>query len=203
MNRALSATKPPSPSRQLQQARAARRLIGTLTLVLIAVSTAVLVSYHSATKIPLSSGGPAAPTVVRIADLGVTAHVSPIRIDGLILHPPDDPMLAGWVMDTALPGADEGSVVITAHKIHGGGGAFDELAKVKRGSLISLDTERGVQNYGVSSVKDLNLAEFATAAPGFFRTEGAPRLVLITCWGWNGKGWDGNTVVIAEPRSET
>lgn len=203
MNRALSATKPSSPSRRLQQARAARRLIGALTLMLIAVSTAVLVSYHGATKIPPSAGGPAAPTVVRIADLGVTTHVSPIRVDGLVLNPPDDPMLAGWVMDGALAGADEGSVVITAHKIHGGGGAFDELAKLKRGSLVSVDTERGVQNYGVSSVKDLNLEEFAAAAPGLFRTDGSPRLVLITCWGWNGRGWDGNTVVIAEPQSGT
>lgn len=185
----------------MQQARAARRLIGTLIVLLIAVSAAVLVSYTNATRIPPSSGGPAAPTLVRIMSLGVTAQVSPVRVEGTVLNPPEDPMLAGWAMDTALPGAEQGSVVITAHKIHGGGGAFDELAKVKRGSLIAVDTEHGVQNYGVSSVKDMNLEQFAAAAPNLFRTDGPPRLVLITCWGWNGKAWDGNTVVIAEPQS--
>lgn len=177
-------------------------MVGTLILLVITVSTVVLVNYHSATRIPPSSGGASAPTVVRITSLGVTTQVTPIQMTGPVLDPPEDPMLAGWVMGTAMPGAETGSAVVTAHKIHGGGGAFDELAKVKRGSLISVDTERGVQNYGVSSVKDLNLEEFAAAAPGLFRTDGPPRLVLITCWGWNGKGWDGNTVVVAEPQSE-
>lgn len=201
MNRALRAPMPPSPSRRLQEARAARRLMATLTLLIMAISVVVLVSYQNAIRIPPSSGGPAQPAVLRIKNLGVTASVSAIRMNGAVLDPPEDPMTAGWWSDGALPGAATGSAVITAHKIHGGGGAFDDLAKVKRGDLVSLDTTTGVQNYAVSSVRNLTLDEFSAVAPALFRTDGRPRLVLITCWAWNGNGWDGNTVVIAEPKS--
>lgn len=200
MNQALR-TRPSSPSRKLREARAARRLIAILTVVLVAVSAWVVISYQQAIRIPPNSGGPAAPVKVQISSLGVVAPVSPVRIQGSVLNPPDDPRMAGWWLDGAQPGARTGSVVITAHKIHGGGGAFDALGKVKRGSLVSVDTTAGVQNYAISSVKDFNQEEFAAAAPELFRTDGKPRLVLITCWGWNGRGWDGNTVAIAEPDS--
>lgn len=201
MNGALRAKQPPSPSRRLQEARAARRLVTALILLVVTTSVLVLISYQTAIRIPANSGGPAAPVMVRVKSLGITAPASPIRLEGSVLNPPADPMGAGWWAEGALPGAANGSAVITAHKIHGGGGAFDSLAEANHGALVSIDTTSGVQNYSVTSVRDLNLEEFAAAAPDLFRTDGEPRLVLITCWNWNGHGWDGNTVVIAEPES--
>lgn len=170
-----------------------------ITVIVVVLSAVVLTSYAQAQRIPANAGGPSVPTVTRIPSLGLTVPTSGIVEQGAVLNPPADPQQAGWWAGGALPGSTAGSVVITAHKIHGGGGAFDTLAKVKRGALVTIDTESGVQNYQVTSIKNYDREEFAAAAEDLFRTDGDPRLVLITCDDWNGDDWDGNTVVIAHP----
>lgn len=168
---------------------------------MLVVSAVVLTSYAQAKRIPPNAGGASIPTVTRIPTLGLTVPTMSIVEQGAVLDPPADPQRAGWWAGGALPGAETGSVVITAHKLHGGGGAFDTLAKVKRGALVTIGTEAGVQNYEVVSVSNYDRAEFAERAGDFFRTDGKHRLVLITCYDWNGTDWNGNTVVIA--RSNT
>lgn len=174
-----------------------------ITIVVVVVSAIVLTSYAKAQRLPENSGGPSAPTATRIPSLGLTVPTTPIVEEGEVLDPPADPQRAGWWAGGALPGSDAGSVVITAHKIHGGGGAFDTLAKIRRGALVTIDTQAGTQNYQVVSVDSHDRAGFAAAAGDFFRTNGNPRLVLITCYDWNGRDWNGNTVVIAHPIADS
>lgn len=172
-----------------------------LAVLVLIISTIVLTGYARARTIPESSGGASQPTVTRIPSLGLNVPTVPILDEGAVLDPPSNPKEAGWWANGAMPGAREGSAVITAHKIHGGGGAFDDLEKIKRGALVTVDTQRGVQNYEIVSVNHYNREQFAEKAADFFRTDGEPRLVLITCRDWNGKDWEGNTVVIARPGS--
>ncbi|MDO5499781.1 MAG: class F sortase [Propionibacteriaceae bacterium] len=169
------------------------------TVIVLFLSTIVLVSYNQANRIPENSGGASVPRTTKIPSLGLSVATTAIQEQGAVLDPPADPQRAGWWAGGSMPGAREGTAIITAHKIHGGGGAFDTLAKVKRGAIVTVDTEAGVQNYAVASIKNYNREEFAAKAPELFRTDGEHRLVLITCYDWNGSDWDGNTVVVAEP----
>ncbi|WP_432559249.1 class F sortase [Granulicoccus sp. GXG6511] len=193
----MPSVKKPS-TRRAQPSPYSYRISAVLvTIVVVVISSIVLTSYAQARRIPDNAGGPSAPTVTRIPSLGLSVPTSPIVEQGAVLDPPADPQRAGWWASGALPGSKEGSVVITAHKLHGGGGAFDTLAKVKRGALVTVDTQAGVQNYEVVSIANYDRDEFAEKADDLFRTDDTPRLVLITCYDWNGDDWNGNTVVIA------
>jgi LPXTG-site transpeptidase (sortase) family protein len=193
-----------SSSRRARPSPYSYRLSGLLvTIVVLVVSTVVLTSYARANRIPENTGGPSVPTVTRIPSLGLNVPTISIVEQGAVLDPPSDPQHAGWWAGGALPGSNAGSVLITAHKLHGGGGAFDTLGQVKRGALVTVDTKAGVQNYEVVSIDHYDRHEFAEESPDLFRTDDKHRLVLITCYDWNGDDWNGNTVVIARATNNT
>lgn len=199
-----SATSRRTPRRPSPSGPHGRRVGGAVLAVLVVVISAIVLSgYARARNIPDSSGGPSQPTVTRIPSLGLNVPTVPIHDEGAVLDPPSNPKEAGWWANGAMPGASKGSAVITAHKIHGGGGAFDDLENIKRGALVTVDTQRGVQNYEIVSINQYNREQFAEKSTDLFRTDGDPRLVLITCRDWNGKDWEGNTVVIARPGTST
>jgi LPXTG-site transpeptidase (sortase) family protein len=140
---------------------------------------------------------PAKPSRISIGQLGVTAPVLAITAKQGSLTPPSNPRTVGWWSGGALPGARRGSAVITGHTVHDGGGAFDELGKLRAGAPIVVTTARGQLRYQVSSVTTYRKQALAKNAAQVFDQGLAGRLVLITCEDWNGHVYLSNVVVVA------
>ncbi len=137
--------------------------------------------------------------MVAIQRLGVSAPVVAIRAEQGSLTPPGNPRKVGWWSEGALPGAAQGSAVITGHTVHDGGGAFDDLEQLRAGDVVVLSTSRGTVNYRVTGVTTYRKQAFARSAAAVFDQSGPGRLVLITCEDWNGKVYLSNVVVVAQP----
>lgn len=138
------------------------------------------------------------PRTVAVRALGLEAPVVPIRSQGQLLVPPDDPSVLGWWSGGSVAGAGRGSALVTGHTVHDGGGALDDLELVPVGSTIVVGTDRGPLHYRATSVEVLDKAALARRAPHLFSRDVPGRLVLVTCEDWNGTGYESNVVVMAE-----
>lgn len=142
---------------------------------------------------------PGVPVRLLVPELEVDAPVVPITAPGGVLLPPGDPQTLGWWRDGARPGARHGGALITGHTVHTGGGAFDDLETLTPGDMVKVRTRRGVIEYAVTHVRIYRKASLAQHAAEVFSQQVPGRLVLITCEGWNGAGYDSNAVVLARP----
>jgi hypothetical protein len=145
------------------------------------------------------SEGQSGPSGILLPQIAISARVIPIVANGGSLIPPANPRVVGWWSDGARPGAEIGSAVMTAHTVHTGGGAFDDLGKLRIGATVTVMTDTGRIRYVVSSVTIYPKRSLATHAAELFDQTVPGRLVLVTCEDWNGKLYLSNTVVIAEP----
>jgi len=153
----------------------------------------------SVTAAPERESTGVAPRRLRIPDLGIEARVLPIAVQDGALVPPADPQQLGWWRDGAGIGADRGSVLITGHTVHSGGGSMDRLAELEAGAEVTVETSAGETAYTVVSVTYFPKQALADKAAELFDQAGPHRLVLITCDSWNGTTYDGNAVAIARP----
>jgi LPXTG-site transpeptidase (sortase) family protein len=143
------------------------------------------------------------PHVLRIPQIGVDAHIVPIKSNEEgILEPPPDPRVAGWWSDGAAPGDTHGSAVLVGHSVrHTGGGVFDDIGYLSRGDAIEVEGPHSTLTYRVESTDVLSKDDFARNAEQIFKQTGAGRLVLITCGDFDGAVWRSNIVIIASPVS--
>ena len=148
---------------------------------------------------PAPPEGPAEPVRLVAERLRVDALVAPIESADGVLVPPSDPQQVGWWRSGARPGDRSGRILLTGHTVHTGGGAFDDLELLRRGDRLRLRTTDGWLAYRVLRTEFLTVAELARRSSRLFRPGGPERLVLVTCEGWDGSGYDGNTVVVAAP----
>jgi LPXTG-site transpeptidase (sortase) family protein len=153
----------------------------------------------SAPPRPTRSMAAGRPVRVVLPTLGVRAPVVPISAPRRVLTPPGDPQVLGWWRDGAVPGAASGGSLITGHTVHTGGGALDDLEKLRRGDPVRVRTAKGVVRYAVTATTVYRKARLAEDAERVFRQTGPGRLVLITCEDWNGSTYLSNVVVLAEP----
>lgn len=149
----------------------------------------------TASKRPKSS----TPVRVSVPRLGVSAKVLGIRARGGALIPPANPRLVGWWSEGARPGATKGSAIITGHTVHTGGGAFDDLDKLRAGDAVKVTTAKGTINYTVTGVAVYRRGALAQQAARLFDQGVSGRLVLVTCEDWDGTKYLSNAVVIATP----
>jgi hypothetical protein len=148
---------------------------------------------------PRVSAG-AVPQVLEVPALGVSAPVLPIQVSGDgVLVPPGDPQELGWWAGGARAGSGRGSVLITGHTVHTGGGAFDDLDRLPPGATVRVRTGHAVLRYVVTDVHVYPKQTLADHAAQLFSQTVPERLVLVTCEGWNGTGYDANAVVLAVP----
>lgn len=151
---------------------------------------------------PPASAGPAAlsPARLSIAALHVDAGVEAAGVgrDGS-LSIPEDPRRLGWWIGSALPGDRGGTVLIAGHV---------DTAADGRGALFRLDDlavgARIVVRAGDHDVVYRMVARRSYAKSrlpaDLFRSDGAPRLVLVTCGGrFSGGTYARNVVVYADP----
>lgn len=142
------------------------------------------------------------PVRLLVPRLGVDASVQPISGQSGELVPPADPQVLGWWQEGARPGSAEGTTVVTGHTVHTGGGALDALGTLRRGDRFTIRTDRGTIRYVVRWQHDYPTAELARRSPKLFEQDDFHRLLLITCSGWNGQGYDNSAVVLARPIEE-
>jgi LPXTG-site transpeptidase (sortase) family protein len=145
---------------------------------------------------------PGAPRSITIDRLAVRAPVLPIHTVGSTLVPPGDPTELGWWADGARPGDPRGSVLITGHTVHTGGGALDQLEELEPGDTVTVRTRRDTVKYAVRRVLIPDKGVVARQAERLFSQEVAGRLVLITCEDWDGTAYLSNVVVTAQPVSQ-
>jgi hypothetical protein len=127
------------------------------------------------------------------------APVVPIKLAGSELVPPADPSVLGWWGKPA--GARTGTTLLTGHTVHTGGGELDDLGLTPVGSTARVS---GV-TYDVKSVRVVSKAQLARRAPVLFSQSGHPKLVIVTCEGYNPATGEyaGSVVVTAKPRAAT
>jgi LPXTG-site transpeptidase (sortase) family protein len=145
---------------------------------------------------------PAAGVPVRVVvdTLGIDVPVLPIHLEVSTLVPPSDPQTLGWWADGAVPGAKEGSAIITGHTVHTGGGALDNLETLAPGDAFFVRTDGGRIDYRISRVEVFDKERVSRRSTHLFSQGVRGRLVLITCEDWDGSGYKSNVVVIARPR---
>jgi len=152
------------------------------------------------TEAPTSSRS-VAPLRLRFGALGIDAAVVPIRAAGRVLTPPADPSRLGWWRGGSRPGADSGTVLVTGHTVHDGDGALDDLDLAALGDRVVVLGGGERITYDVTEVLLLTKAQLARRAASLFAVNGRHRLVLVTCESWDGAAYEGNVVVVAEPRT--
>jgi LPXTG-site transpeptidase (sortase) family protein len=144
------------------------------------------------------SSRPGRPQRISVPQLGVSARVVNISARKGMLTPPSDARMVGWWSAGAQPGAKRGSAVITGHTVHNGGGAFDDLDRLRKGDPVVVTTSRGQVRYRVTGVTTYRKRALATHAQEVFDQDVPGRLVLITCEDWNGEIYLSNVVVVAQ-----
>jgi LPXTG-site transpeptidase (sortase) family protein len=149
----------------------------------------------SATELP--GAGP--PRTVLVESLGINAPVVPIALEGTSLDPPDDPQVLGWWSGGASAGAAAGTALVTGHTVNAGGGAMDNLERIRPGAEIRVLTARGSLRYVAESVQVLDKDAIARQAQQLFSQQVPGRLVLVTCEDWDGTAYRSNVVVTARP----
>ena len=153
----------------------------------------------SSTAAPSGNAAQGGPRRILLPQIAVSARVIPIAAKGGSLTPPSNPRVVGWWSAGARPGARIGSAVLTAHTVHTGGGAFDDLDKLRVGAIVTVITSTGRISYVTTSVTNYPKRSLAKHAAELFDQAIPGRLVLVTCEDWNGKVYLSNAVVIAKP----
>lgn len=150
-------------------------------------------SSHAA---PLKGG---VPQILTVPLLQVISQVVPISGNSGELLPPDNPQLIGWWEQGPKPGSAQGTAVLTGHTVHYGGGAFDHLSFLKVGDHFSIQTNHGTIRYVIVHMHKYETGALARDSSSLFQLSGPPRVLLVTCSGWNGHTYLENTVVTGVP----
>jgi hypothetical protein len=143
---------------------------------------------------------PGRPLGLRIPALALDSRVVPVTTADGVLQPPVDPATVGWWADGRRPGAAHGRALLTAHAVHAGSGAFDELGALDAGDRVVVRAGGDRRGFTVTRVQVLTATDLADRSARLFRQVGPPRLVLIGCTAWNGVRYTSNVVVVARPR---
>ena len=154
-------------------------------------------------------GSVGTPVRVVVPSLDIDAEVVPIELGrDRVLLPPDDGSKVGWWKRSAQPGATTGQSLITGHSLRQGDGAMDNLGDAKRGATVQVygrkedgnDKSGGVASYRVQKVFVYSRKQVADNAEDLFDQDFHPRrLVLVTCTDWDGKVYQSNIIVLAQP----
>jgi len=144
----------------------------------------------------------AIPTWVHLP--GSSASIRPVGInpDGS-MEIPDDPQEVGWYTLTNVRPGDDGTAVIAGHvdSRTQGQGVFFELATLRVGDDIVIETADGLQYWTVTGTEVYHRTALPIAE--IFSLSGDPRLALVTCGGEFdpvARSYRDNVVVYAHPR---
>jgi hypothetical protein len=166
----------------------------------------------SATPEPRTSTAPApaplppasaAPVTISLPATREPVPLVPVGVlESGALQLPERPSVLGWFAAGAVPGATTGTAVVAGHVDSAvfGAGPLETLLELGEGDLVGVaDASGATHRYAVASRTSYPKSALP---PELFRTDGPPRLALVTCGGAfderTGQYAD-NVVVIAEP----
>jgi hypothetical protein len=138
------------------------------------------------------------------AGLGLDATVVPAGVDPVTraLDVSRDAETVVWWAGGARPGDPTGTVVLAGHvDFNDRPAVFYRLDRLTVGKLITVIGVGGARyDYRLSALR--RIPKTAVPEANIFRTDGPPRLVLITCGGAfdsEGRSYRDNLVAIADP----
>ncbi|KXP01475.1 class F sortase [Tsukamurella pseudospumae] len=144
---------------------------------------------------------PTTPVTVTVGD--ADAPVDAVATDSQgALYPPTDVRRLGWWVDSALPGAGAGSVVITGHvdDARQGTGYAKRISTLKQGDRVELTGKDGARiAYRVTRTASVNKGVLPT--DDLNRLDGPETLIMVTCGGnfvGPPMGYENNDLVYAE-----
>lgn len=147
-----------------------------------------------------AAAAPSTPTRVVIPALRVDAAVDPVGVGaGGALGIPEDADRLGWWIGSAMPAAARGTVLIAGHvdTVADGQGALFRLETLAMGARIDVRSGDRVVAYRAVARRSYTKRRLP---PDLFRSDTAPRLVLITCGGaFENGSYSHNVVLYAEP----
>jgi sortase (surface protein transpeptidase) len=131
---------------------------------------------------PVTPGTPV-PVKILIPSLKLSARVEPLGITrDYSLQAPAGVSDVGWYRLGASPGSP-GDAIISGHRGYPGGihAVFDVISRLRTGDAINIQlADRRTVRFAVDRVYSVPYRDIPA---GFFATDGAPRLTLITCAG--------------------
>ncbi len=144
---------------------------------------------------PAATISPEPRTPKRLKLWKFDAPVVPVGLKGGALDPPADPEVLGWWGRPA--GSAKGTTLLVGHTVSTGGGTLDDLEHTKVGSVATVSGVR----YRVDRVTVISKAQLARQASQLFDQTGSPKLVLVTCEGYDSatRTYADNVVVVATP----
>jgi hypothetical protein len=123
------------------------------------------------------------PLTISIPAIGVFSELVPIGLleDGTVAVPPD-PFVAGWFTGGPRPG-ERGPAVIVGHvdSKKSGPGVFWDLVRLPVGSIVTITTTTGTNDFVVDEVDRIPKDEFPTER--VYGPVPRPALRLVTCGG--------------------
>lgn len=176
---------------------------GRLPVVTASAGAASTGAAATTRRAPTAQVTAAPPSAVAIPAIGVRASVLAVHAVNGVLGVPGDPRELGWWADGAAAGAVTGTVVLDGHvdsAVSGEGALFD-LTRLQVGDAVLVTTTPGQTVRFVVTARRRYL-KVDGLPPDLFRTDGPPRLVLITCGGpfdRSARSYLDNIVVFASP----
>ncbi|GGF43130.1 hypothetical protein GCM10011519_16260 [Marmoricola endophyticus] len=188
----------------LGPARQATLLETIVVIVALSIAGVGLIYPSPQPPTPVKLIGAPTGDVLQVPSLKVQAPLVSVKMSkDAQLDPPRNPRQVGYWSGSSAPGALTGQTLVTGHTVHTGGGALDKLGTVKVGQPVVIFRKYSGQvqrtKYRITSVKTYSKKQIATQAPTLFgQDRGKGRLLLITCTGWDGQEYHGNTLVTAK-----
>ena len=140
------------------------------------------------------------PLSLEIPSLDATARVVPIQVRNDVLTPPANVRMVGWWEGSAQPYSPTGQTLMTGHAAHAGYSPLNNLRDIRRGASITIRSEDKVATYLVQKVFVWDKKKIAKNSEALFHPDTPDRrLVLVTSAGYDGRTWNANVIVFAQP----
>lgn len=142
------------------------------------------------------------PRQISIPSLGLSAYIQQVGVDqNHRVAVPDNVSLAGWYVDSVLPGQDGLSIVDGHVYAQYSKGAFYDLNRLVVGDRIIIENGDRLTNYNFMVKKIFSVPD-SQATELLFRRDRAitAQLNLITCASYNKstKKYDNRLIIVAE-----
>lgn len=143
------------------------------------------------------------PDRLRVPDVGVDVPVVPVGVlAGGALELPEEPDAVGWWLAGAVPGADEGTVVLAGHvDTVVGRGVMADVLDAPLGAVVEVGDGRG-GTVAYRLVERRVLPKSSPLPADLLAAAGPHRLVLVTCGGdfdRRTRHYTDNVVLLAVP----
>ena len=165
----------------------------------------LLVHAYSVPRGVTSSLGPklepiGVPLRLEIPSLHAVAPIVPIEVRNDVLTPPANVRTVGWWRGSAQPYSPTGQTLMTGHAAHAMYSPLNNLRHIHPGASIIIRSKNRTASYLVQQVFVWNKKKVSQHAEELFHPDMPDRrLVLVTSANYDGRRWNANVIVFAQP----